>query len=54
MEFDNSVLYDLYQILRSVPGCSSHGEDVYTYNFPDDGKRLKYLGMRALDTLCSC
>jgi len=26
---------------------------VYTYNFPDDSKRLKYLGLWALDTVCS-
>jgi len=31
-----------------LPGFSPHGEDVYTYNFPNDGKRLKFLGNRTL------
>jgi hypothetical protein len=42
------------QSLRLVLASrSSHSKDVHTYNFPDDGKRLKYLGRRALDTLRS-
>ncbi|KAH9060688.1 hypothetical protein EDB87DRAFT_1683380 [Lactarius vividus] len=30
--------------LLVLPGSSSRGEDVYTYNFPNDDKRLKFLG----------
>ena len=32
---------------------SSRGEDIYTYNFPDDGRRFKCLGMCAFDTFYS-
>jgi hypothetical protein len=30
-----------------LPVCSSHIEDVYTYNFPDDRQHFKNLGMCA-------
>jgi hypothetical protein len=36
-----------------LPVRSSHGEDVYIYNFPDDGRHVKYLGMCALYALFS-
>ena len=36
-----------------LPIRLSHTKDIYTYNFPDDGRRFKYLSMCALDMLCS-
>ena len=34
-------------------GCSPDHKDVYSYNFPDDGRRLKLLGMRNSHPLLS-
>jgi hypothetical protein len=36
-----------------LPVRSSHGEDIYTYNFPDEGRRFKFLSTCTLDTLYS-
>jgi hypothetical protein len=38
---------------RCWSGCSPDNKDVYSYNFPEDGRRLKLLGMQNSHPLLS-